>query len=58
MVNGMAISDSEEVHEGQCIPCLEGKQHCAVILSESDVESPRVLHRMYLDVCGPMEMTA
>jgi len=54
----MAISDSEEVHEGQCIPCLEGKQHCAVILSESDVESPRVLHRMYLDVCGPMEMTA
>jgi len=58
MVNGMAISDSEEVHKGQCIPCLEGKQHRAVILSESNVESPRVLHRTYLDICGPMEMTA
>jgi len=58
MVDGMAISDSEEAHEGQCIPCLEGKQHCAVIPSESNVESPRVLHRMYSDVCGPMETTA
>ena len=29
-----------------------------MIPSESDVESPRVLHRMYSDVCGPMETTA
>ena len=58
MVDGMAISDSEEAHEGQCIPCLKGKQHRAVIPSESNVESPRVLHRTYSDVCGPMETTA
>jgi len=58
MVDGMAISDLEEAHEGQCIPCLEGKQHRAVIPSESNVKSPRVLHRTYSDVCGPMETTA
>jgi len=54
----MAISDLKEMHEDKCIPCLEGKQHHAVIPSESNVESPRVLHRMYSDVCGPMETTA
>ena len=58
MVNGMAISDSKETHEDKCVPCLEGKQHRAVIPSESNVESPRVLHRTYSDVCGPMETTA
>ena len=54
----MDISDSEGMHEVKCIPCLEGKQHHAVIPPESNVESPRVLHRMYSDVCGPMETTA
>ena len=58
MVNGMEISDLKDMHEEKCIPCLKGKQHCAVIPSESDVESSRVLHRLYSDVCGPMEMTA
>ena len=54
----MAISDSKETHEDKCILCLEGKQHRTVIPSKSNIESPRVLHRMYLDVCGPMETTA
>jgi len=58
MVDGMAISDSKETHEDKCVPCLEGKQHRAVIPSESNVKSPRVLHRTYSDVCGPMETTA
>ena len=58
MVDGMAISDSKDTHGDKCIPCLEGKQHCAVIPSESNVESPQVLHRTYSNVCGPMEMTA
>lgn len=58
MVNGMDISNSEDSHKEHCIPCLKGKQNCAVIPTESDVESPRVLHRMYLDICGPMETTA
>ena len=57
MVDGIVISNSKELHKDQCIPCLEGKQHHAMIPSESNVESPRVLHRMYLDVCGPMETT-
>ena len=58
MVNGMAISNAKDTHEDKCVPCLEGKQHCAVIPSKSNVESPQVLHRMYLDVCGPMETMA
>ena len=35
-----------------------GQAAHAVIPSESNVESPRVLHRTYSNVCGPMEMTA
>ena len=31
MVDGMAISNSKETHKDKCIPCLEGKQHHAVI---------------------------
>jgi len=57
MVDGIVISDSKELHKDQCIPCLEGKQHHTVISSKSNVESTRVLHRMYLDICGPMETT-
>ena len=58
MVDGMDISDSKETHEDQCIPCLEGKQHHAPISTESDIKSLRVLHRTYLNVCGPMETMA
>ena len=58
MVDSMDISNLEDSHEEHCIPCLEGKQHRVAIPTESDVESPRVLHRMYLDVCGPMETMA
>ena len=58
MVSGMSINDPGTMDEDQCIPCLEGKQHCAIIPTESEVENPRVLHRTYSDVCGPMETTA
>ena len=58
MVSGMDISDSEGMHEEKCVPCLEGKQHHTVIPPEYDVESPQVLHRMYSDICGPMETMA
>ena len=57
MVSGMSINDPGTMDEDQCIPCLKGKQHRAIIPMESEVENPRVLHRTYSDVCGPMETT-
>jgi len=57
MVDGMVISDLKEMHEDKYVPCLEGKQHRTGIPSKSNVKSPRVLHRTYSDVCGPMETT-
>lgn len=38
-----------------CKPCLEGKQARKPIPDESAIKNPRVLHRTYSDVCGPME---
>ena len=58
MVNSMEISNLKDTHEEKCVPCLKGKQRHTVIPSKSDVESPRVLHRSYSDICGPMKMTA
>ena len=58
MVSGMSINDPGTMDEDQCVPCLEGKQHRAIIPTESEVENPRVLHRTYSDVCGPMETMA
>ena len=57
MVSRMSINDPGTMDEDQCVPCLKGKQHRAIILMESEVENPRVLHRTYSDVCGPMETT-
>ncbi|KIM54685.1 hypothetical protein SCLCIDRAFT_30911 [Scleroderma citrinum Foug A] len=51
MVSGMDISDSEGMHEEKCIPCLKGKQHRAVIPSDSDVESPQNMTCVLLRVC-------
>ena len=58
MVSGMSINNPGTMDEDQCVPCLKGKQHCTIIPTESEVENPRVLHRTYSDVCGPMETTA
>ena len=54
----MSINNPGTMDEDQCVPCLEGKQHRTIIPTESEVENPRVLHRTYSDVCGPMETTA
>ncbi len=40
-----------------CIPCLKGKQHRNPISKSSDVSNPRVLHRAYSDLVGPMQTT-
>ena len=58
MVSGMTIT-GERTHDGDlCKPCLDRKQHCNPIPDMLNVESQRVLHRTYSDVCGPMETTA
>ena len=54
----MSLEGSNTHDKSICKACLEGKQHCDPILTKSDVENPRVLHRTYSDVCGPMETTA
>ncbi|GBE86218.1 Retrovirus-related Pol polyprotein from transposon TNT 1-94 [Sparassis crispa] len=54
MVKGMSIV-GEKVSNFTCKPCLHGKQTRQPIPKESDVENPRVLHRTYSDVCGPMQ---
>src|ERR1700704_5210928 len=41
-----------------CGACLKGKQSRKPIPNESDIENPRVLHRTYSDICGPMETTS
>ncbi|GBE88792.1 Retrovirus-related Pol polyprotein from transposon TNT 1-94 [Sparassis crispa] len=54
MVKGMSIV-GEKVSNVSCKPCLHGKQTRQPILKESDVKNPRILHRTYSDVCGPMQ---
>jgi hypothetical protein len=55
MVRGMEVSGSITDEKQVCKPCLEGKQPRKPIPDESTIENPRVLHRTYSDVCGPME---
>jgi hypothetical protein len=54
MVTGMDIS-SDDTSRSTCIPCLEGKQTRDEILKESSTKHPRILHRIYSDLCGPMQ---
>ena len=54
MVTGMEIS-SDDASGSTCIPCLEGKQTRDEIPKESTTKHPRVLHRIYSDLCGPMQ---
>ena len=54
MVTGMEISPSN-VKVPMCIPCLEGKQMWYKIPSQSKTIHPRLLYRVYSDLCGPMQ---
>lgn len=58
MVNGIKVTGPSTHDKAVCQPCLKGKQHRDTIPKKSDVENPKVLHRTYSDVCGPMETTA
>ena len=55
MVTGMDIS-SNDTSGSTCVPCLEGKQTWDEIPRESSTKHPRILHRIYSDLCGPMQM--
>ena len=54
MVTGMDIS-SNDASGLTCVPCLEGKQTRDEIPKESSTKHPRILHRIYSDLCGPMQ---
>jgi Reverse transcriptase (RNA-dependent DNA polymerase)/gag-polypeptide of LTR copia-type/GAG-pre-integrase domain len=54
MVTGMDIS-SNDASGLTCVPCLEGKQTRDIIPKESSTKHPRILHRIYSDLCGPMQ---
>ena len=54
MVTGMEISPSN-IKGPTCVPCLEGKQTRDEIPNQSNTIHPRVLHRVYSDLCGPMQ---
>ena len=56
MVTGMNLSDVGDVDKTHCIPCLKGKITCEVIPKKSNVENPRRLHRIFSDVCGPLDI--
>jgi len=51
MVTGMDIS-SDDTSGSTCVPCLEGKQTRDEIPKESSTKHPRILHRIYSDLCG------
>ena len=53
MVTGIEILPDNTT--GPTFPCLEGKQTQNEIPRQSNVTHPRVLHYIYLDLCGPMQ---
>ena len=55
MVKGMHITDSDSHDSGIYKAYLEGKQTQAPIPKVSNVQNPSVLHRVYLDLVGPIE---
>ena len=61
MVTGMRVLSDEESgekkeHKTHCIPCLKGKTTREPISKKSTVENPKVLHRVFSDVCGPLDI--
>ncbi|KAF5356898.1 hypothetical protein D9756_006429 [Leucocoprinus leucothites] len=55
MVKGMHLTDDEAHDPATCKACLKGKQTWAPIPKESDIQNPSMLHRIYLDLVGPIE---
>ena len=55
MVKGMHITDSDSHDSGIYKAYLEGKQTRAPIPKVFNVQNPSVLHRVYLDLVGPIE---
>ena len=58
MVKGMEVDRPLTHDDATCEVCLKGKQLCKPIPTESNVENPRVLHRTYSDIWGPMDTEA
>jgi len=56
MVTRMSLLDIGDVGETHCIPCLKGKTTCKVIPKKYNVKNPRRLHRIFSDVCGPLNV--
>jgi len=56
MVTGMKLLDIGDVNETHCIPYLKGKTTYEVIPKKSNVENPRRLHRIFSDICGPLNV--
>jgi len=61
MVTGMRVLSDEESgekkeHKTHCIPCLKGKTTWEPISKKSTVENPKVLYRVFSDVCGPLDI--
>jgi len=47
--------DEDETH--QCSTCLKGKMTRQPIPKVSGIENPRIFHRIYSDICSPMQKT-
>ena len=61
MVTGMRVLSDEESNEKKehkihCIPCLKGKTTWKPISKKSTVDNPKVLYRVFSDVCGPLDV--
>ena len=55
LVLGGELIQSKGVELDVCKPCLEGKQTRSPIPKDSGISNPRVLFRIFSDVCGPMQ---
>jgi len=57
MVTGLEITNKETTDTDEhYIPCLKGKTTCNIIPKKSDVENPKRLHKVFLDVYGPFDV--
>ncbi|THH12698.1 hypothetical protein EUX98_g9791, partial [Antrodiella citrinella] len=54
LVDGMEIT-GDKVSKHTCKPCFEGKHARTPIRTISEVDNPRLLHRIYADIVGPMQ---
>jgi len=57
MVTGIEMTDDVLNHNnGECKAYLKGKMTQNMILKKSDVENPKRLHRIYSNVCRPLDI--